>query len=78
VHIRENDDAALLEPHIGAFLCVAERGFDTNPSFDKTAWRSFERTKCGPEGAKCRTPGVQIYLEQICTTAGSPNSKAQG
>ena len=25
MHIRENDDAALLEPHIGAFLCVAER-----------------------------------------------------
>jgi hypothetical protein len=55
-----------------------ERGFDSDPLFDKTAWSSFERTKCGPEGVKGRTPGVQICPEQICTSEGSPQGKAQG
>ena len=57
-------------------MCGGESGLDSNPSFDKTAWSSFERTKCGPEGAKGRTPGVQICLEQICTTAGNPQGRA--
>ena len=50
VHIRENDDAALLEPLIGAFLCVAERADLMRTLVRKNRQERFFTTAGNPQG----------------------------